>query len=214
MINDKDRALKIAELLLQVKAVKLQPNEPFTWASGIQSPIYCDNRITLSYPQIRTHIRQVMSEAVIENFGKPDVIVGVATGAIALGVLVAQELGLPFIYVRSSAKGHGRQNLIEGAFEKGQEAVVIEDLISTGGSSLKAVEALKEAGISVKGLAAIFTYGFESAEKNFNKAECAYVTLTDYQLLLEKALSSNYIEKNQLSLLRQWRQDPKNWLKP
>jgi orotate phosphoribosyltransferase len=205
--------LKIAELLLKVKAVKLQPNEPFTWASGIQSPIYCDNRITLSHPQIRTHIRQMMSEAVIENFGKPDVIVGVATGAIALGVLVAQELGLPFIYVRSSAKGHGRQNLIEGAFEKGQEAVVIEDLISTGGSSLKAVEALREAGISVKGLAAIFTYGFESAEKNFNQAECGYATLTDYQLLLEKALSSNYIEKNQLSLLREWRQDPKNWLK-
>jgi orotate phosphoribosyltransferase len=213
MINDKDRALKIAELLLQVKAVKLQPNDPFTWASGIKSPIYCDNRITLSHPTVRTHIRQVMSEAVLENFGKPDVIVGVATGAIALGVLVAQELGLPFIYVRSSAKGHGRQNKIEGAYEAGQQAVVIEDLISTGGSSLKAVEALTEAGIKVKGLTAIFTYGFSSAESNFNKSECAYVTLTDYNILLEKALNSKYIEKKQLNLLREWRRDPENWLK-
>ena len=198
---------------MQVKAVKLQPNEPFTWASGIKSPIYCDNRITLSHPVVRTHIRQIMSEAVLENFGKPDVIVGVATGAIALGVLVAQELGLPFIYVRSSAKGHGRQNLIEGAYEPGQHAVVIEDLISTGGSSLKAVEALREAGIKVKGLSAIFTYGFESAESNFNDSECAYLTLTDYSILLEKALSSKYIEKKQLNLLRDWRRDPKNWLK-
>ncbi len=212
-MNNKDRALKIAELLLTVKAVKLQPNKPFTWASGIQSPIYCDNRITLSHPQVRTHIRQMMSEAVIENFGKPDVIVGVATGAIALGVLVAQELGLPFIYVRSSAKEHGRQNLIEGAFENGQRAVVIEDLISTGGSSLKAVEALREGGINVKGLMAIFTYGFESASRNFNDAQCPYHTLTNYEELLEKALSSNYIEKKELSLLREWRQDPKNWLK-
>ena len=152
-----------------------------------------------------------MSEAVLENFGKPDVIVGVATGAIALGVLVAQELGLPFIYVRSSAKGHGRQNLIEGAYESGQQAVVIEDLISTGGSSLKAVQSLREAGIKVKGLTAIFTYGFESAEANFNKAECAYATLTDYTILLEKALSSKYIIKNQLNLLREWRRDPENW---
>ena len=211
MINDKDRALKIAELLLQVKAVKLQPNDPFTWASGIKSPIYCDNRITLSHPAVRTHIRQSMSEAVLENFGKPDVIVGVATGAIALGVLVAQELGIPFIYVRSSAKGHGRQNLIEGAYESGQQAVVIEDLISTGGSSLKAVQSLREAGIKVKGLTAIFTYGFESAEANFNKAECAYATLTDYTILLEKALSSKYIIKNQLNLLREWRRNPENW---
>ena len=213
MINDKDRALKIAELLLQVKAVKLQPNEPFTWASGMKSPIYCDNRITLSHPKVRTHIRQMMSEAVIENFGKPDVIVGVATGAIAIGVLVAQELGLPFIYVRSSAKGHGRQNLIEGAFEAGQEAVVIEDLISTGGSSLKAVDSLREAGIKVKGLTAIFTYGFETAVSNFNNAECAYTTLTDYTPLLEKALASKYIEKKQLTLLREWRMNPENWQK-
>lgn len=213
MINDKDRALKIAELLLQVKAVKLQPDNPFTWASGIKSPIYCDNRITLSHPAVRTHIRQMMSEAVLENFGKPDVIVGVATGAIALGVLVAQELGLPFIYVRSAAKGHGRQNLIEGAYETGQKAVVIEDLISTGGSSLKAVESLREAGINVKGLTAIFTYGFETSDTNFNKSECPYTTLTDYTTLLEEALSSKYIEKKQLTLLREWRMNPENWLK-
>jgi len=213
MINDKDRALKVAELLIKVKAVKLQPNQPFTWASGWKSPIYCDNRITLSHPSIRTHIRQVMSEGVVENFGKPDVIAGVATGAIALGVLVAQELGLPFIYVRSSAKDHGRKNLIEGAFEKGQHVVVIEDLISTGGSSLKAVESLKQAGLTVKGLMAIFTYGFSAAETNFNNAECPYVTLTDYTILLEKALDSKYINKEHLTLLRDWRRDPSNWLK-
>ncbi len=155
----------------------------------------------------------MMSEAVLENFGKPDVIVGVATGAIALGVLVAQELGLPFIYVRSAAKGHGRQNLIEGAYETGQKAVVIEDLISTGGSSLKAVESLREAGINVKGLTAIFTYGFETSDANFNKSECPYTTLTDYTTLLEEALSSKYIEKKQLTLLREWRMNPENWLK-
>ena len=213
MINDKDRALKIAELLLNVKAVKLQPNQPFTWASGWKSPIYCDNRITLSHPKIRTHIRQVMSEAILENFGKPDVIVGVATGAIAIGVLVAQELGLPFIYVRSSAKEHGRKNLIEGAYEEGQNVVVIEDLISTGGSSLKAVESLKQAGLTVKGLMAIFTYGFSDAETNFNNEECPYITLTDYTVLLEKALDSKYINKEHLTLLRDWRRDPSNWLK-
>ncbi len=213
MINDKDRALNIAELLLKVKAVKLQPNDPFLWASGWNSPIYCDNRVTLSHPSIRTHIRQVMSETVVESFGKPDVIAGVATGAIALGVLVAQELGLPFIYVRSSAKGHGRKNTIEGAYEKGQNVVVIEDLISTGGSSLKAVEDLKEAGLHVKGLTAIFTYGFSIAETNFNKAECPYVTLTDYSVLLEKALTSKYINKTHLPLLQGWRRDPANWLK-
>ena len=150
-MNDKDRALKIAELLLQVKAVKLQPEEPFTWASGWKSPIYCDNRITLSHPSVRTHIRQSIVELIGEKFGKPDLIVGVATGAIAIGALVAQEMGLPFVYVRSAAKGHGRKNLIEGYFEKGQQAVVIEDLISTGGSSLKAVESLRESGIEVKG---------------------------------------------------------------
>ena len=212
MINDKYKALKIAELLLQVKAVKLQPAEPFTWASGWKSPIYCDNRITLSHPVVRTHIRQSIAELIIEKFGKPELIVGVATGAIAIGALVAQEMGLPFVYVRSAAKGHGRKNMIEGYYEKGQKSVVIEDLISTGGSSLKAVESLRESGIEVKGLAAIFTYGFTESEKRFNEAECAYSTLTDYTTLLEKALDSKYIKKDHLDLLREWRRDPSKWL--
>ncbi len=212
MINDKYKALKIAELLLQVKAVKLQPAEPFTWASGWKSPIYCDNRITLSHPVVRTHIRQSIAELIIEKFGKPELIVGVATGAIAIVSLVAQEMGLPFVYVRSAAKGHGRKNLIEGYYEEGQKAVVIEDLISTGGSSLKAVESLRESGIEVKGLAAIFTYGFTESEKRFNEAECAYSTLTDYTTLLEKALDSKYIKKDHLDLLREWRRDPSKWL--
>tara|TARA_B110000305_G_scaffold107485_1_gene120957 strand:+ start:10491 stop:11180 length:690 start_codon:yes stop_codon:yes gene_type:complete len=213
MINDKDRALKIAELLLQVKAIKLQPNDPFTWASGWNSPIYCDNRITLSHPAVRTHIRQSIVELINEKFGTPDLIVGVATGAIAIGALIAQEMGLPFVYVRSAAKGHGRKNLIEGYYEKGQQAVVIEDLISTGGSSLKAVESLRESGIEVKGLAAIFTYGFGESKARFNEAECAYATLTDYSTLLEKALDSNYIKKDNLHLLREWSRDPSKWLK-
>jgi orotate phosphoribosyltransferase len=149
MIENKDRALKVAELLLKVKAVKLQPNEPFTWASGWKSPIYCDNRVTLSHPSVRTYIRQAFCEMILEMFGKPDVIAGVATGGVPQGVLIAQELGLPFIYIRSSAKAHGMGNLIEGAFEPGQKVIVIEDLISTGGSSIKAVESLKEAGLIV-----------------------------------------------------------------
>ncbi|MDG2505038.1 MAG: orotate phosphoribosyltransferase [Crocinitomicaceae bacterium] len=212
MTNDKYRALKIAELLLQVKAVKLQPDAPFTWASGWKSPIYCDNRITLSHPSVRTHIRQKLVALITEKFGNPDVIVGVATGAIAIGALVAQEMGLPFIYVRSAAKGHGRKNLIEGHYEKGQKAVVIEDLISTGGSSLKAVESLRESGIEVKGLTAIFTYGFSESEDRFNKAECPYSTLTDYTTLLEKALDSNYIKEQNLHLLREWSREPSKWL--
>ena len=212
MMNDKDRALKIAELLLQVKAVKLQPDSPFTWASGWKSPIYCYNRITLSHASVRTLIRQSLVVLINEKFGKPDIIVGVATGAIAIGVLVAQEMGLPFVYVRSAAKGHGRKNLIEGHYEKGQQAVVIEDLISTGGSSLKAVESLRSSGIEVKGLAAIFTYGFSESQTRFSEAECPYSTLTDYTTLLEKALDSNYIKKEHLHLLRDWSRDPSKWL--
>ena len=158
MKKNDESALKIAEFLLQVKAIKLQPQNPYTWASGWKSPIYCDNRVTLSFPGVRTYIRQEFVNAIIENFGKPDVIAGVATGGIAQGVLVAQEMGLPFVYVRSEAKKHGLTNMIEGVIEKGQSVVVIEDLISTGGSSLKAVEALREAGCEVKGMAAIFSY--------------------------------------------------------
>jgi orotate phosphoribosyltransferase len=212
MIQNKDSAFKIAEILLQVKAVKLQPNNPFTWASGWKSPIYCDNRVTLSYPAERTHIRQTFAEMIVQKFGKPDVIAGVATGGIPQGVLIAQELGLPFIYVRSAAKGHGMGNLVEGAYEKGQRVVVVEDLISTGGSSLKAVESLKEAGLDVRGLAAIFTYGFKIAQDSFKKAGCPFITLTDYSILIEQALKSNYISQNDLTHLQNWRDNPSEWM--
>ncbi len=211
MILNKDRALKVAEFLLQIKAVKLQPNSPFTWASGWKSPIYCDNRITLSFPAIRTYIRQGYADAILEHFGKPDIIAGVATGGIAQGALVAQELGIPFVYVRSSAKAHGMGNQIEGHFEKGQRVVVIEDLISTGGSSLKAVKDLREAGLEVKGLVAIFTYGFDVAIKNFADAECPFVTLTDYDHLIDQALKSDYVTPVDIDSLREWKINPENW---
>lgn len=213
MILNEDKALKVAEFLLQIKAVKLNPNAPFTWASGIKSPIYCDNRVTLSYPNIRTFIRQAYASAVLDFFGKPDVIAGVATGGIAQGALVAQELGIPFIYVRSEAKGHGMGNMIEGHFEAGQKVVVIEDLISTGGSSLKAVDALRAANVDVRGLVATFTYGFEEAHERFMKAECPYVTLTDYEILLENALSTNLINDDELTSLKEWKVNPKEWKK-
>ena len=206
-------ALKIAEFLLQIKAIKLQPNKPFTWASGWKSPIYCDNRVTLSYPKVRTFIRQEFVKAVVEKFGKPDVIAGVATGGIAQGALVAQELGLPVVYIRSEAKKHGLTNMIEGVVEKGQSVVVIEDLISTGCSSLKAVEALREAGCEVKGMAAIFTYGFKIATDNFKKANCKLVTLSNYELLIKQALQSDYITDKDLKSLQQWRENPAEWIK-
>jgi len=211
MIDNKDNALKIAEVLLKVKAVKLQPNQPFTWASGWKSPIYCDNRVTLSYPKERTHIRQAFVEAILNRFGKPDVIAGVATGGIPQGALVAQELGLPFIYIRSAAKGHGLGNMVEGHYEKGQRVVLIEDLISTGGSSLKAVDALREAELDVKGLVAIFSYGFKEAADNFKRSECSFITLTDYAILIEQALNSNFIAKADLTLLQSWRENPSVW---
>lgn len=211
MITNKDRALKVAEFLLQIKAVKLQPSNPFTWASGWKSPIYCDNRKTLSYPQIRTFIRQAYTEIIREEFGSPEVIAGVATGGIAQGALIAQELGIPFIYVRSSAKGHGMQNLIEGDFVEGQNVVVIEDLVSTGGSSLKAVNALREAKLNVKGMVAIFDYGFEIAKKNMEDAKCNLVTISDYDHLIEEAVNLGYIKESDLASLREWREDPANW---
>jgi orotate phosphoribosyltransferase len=213
MILNNDKALKVAEFLLQIKAVKLQPNQPFTWASGWNSPIYCDNRITLSYPNIRTFIRQCYSEAIVEGFGKPDVIAGVATGGIPQGALVAQELGLPFIYVRSSAKEHGMGNQIEGHYEKGQKVVLVEDLISTAGSSIKAIDALKAGGLEVKGLIATFTYGFKVADENFKKANCPYVTLTNYDFLVEEALKKEYISENDLLSLREWKDQPETWKK-
>jgi orotate phosphoribosyltransferase len=211
MISDIDNATKIAEFLLQIKAIKLQPQNPFTWASGWKSPIYCDNRKTLSYPNVRTFIRQSYTETILEEFGKPDVIAGVATGGIAQGALVAQELGIPFIYVRSSAKGHGLQNMIEGAYDKDQNVVVVEDLISTGGSSLAAVEALREAGLTVKGVIAIFSYGFQEADKAFKNANCQLQVLSNYEVLIDKALNQGAISKNDIDSLREWRMSPSTW---
>lgn len=211
MILNKDKALKIADFLLQIKAVKLNPSDPFIWSSGMKSPIYCDNRKTLSYPTIRTAIRQTFSEQIKTKFETVDVIAGVATGGIAIGALVAEEMGLPFIYVRSSAKGHGLGNQIEGEFHSGQRVVVIEDLISTGGSSLKAVEALKEAGCNVVGLAAIFTYGFKVAEDNFENANCPYFTLSNYDLLIEQAAKENYVSEKDIESLNSWNNNPENW---
>jgi orotate phosphoribosyltransferase len=211
MILDRDKALKIADFLLQIKAVKLQPSNPFTWASGWKSPIYCDNRKTLSYPLIRTAIRQTFSEQITEAFGSVDVIAGVATGGIAIGALVAEEMGLPFIYVRSASKGHGLENMIEGDFTSGQRVVVIEDLISTGGSSLKAVQALRNAGCNVLGLAAIFTYGFEVARKAFEEDECPYFTLSDYDHMIEQAITTKYITEKEIQSLRDWKANPQNW---
>jgi orotate phosphoribosyltransferase len=206
-----ESALNIAEFLLQIKAVKLQPQNPFTWASGIKSPIYCDNRVILSYPKIRTFFRQEFIKLIDEEFGKPDVIAGVATGAIAHGVLVAEALGLPFVYVRPEAKSHGLGNQIEGVLTAGQSVVVIEDLISTGGSSIKAVKALKAAGAIVKGLVAIFTYGFQQAIEAFESENCSFYTLTDYSTLIEKAIQSNYINSSDIESLNDWRKDPSNW---
>lgn len=211
MILNNDKALKVAEFLLQIKAVKLQPSKPFIWASGWNSPIYCDNRITLSFPTIRTYIRQAYTGIITQTFGKPDIIAGVATGGIAQGALVAQELGLPFIYVRSAAKDYGMGNQIEGHFEKGQKVVVIEDLISSGKSSVAAIEALKEANLNVKGLAAIFTYGFKVADEVFNKVGCPYVTLTNYDYLIDEALKKDYITQNDIIALREWKDNPEAW---
>jgi len=211
MILDKNIAKKTAETLLQINAIKLQPNNPFTWASGWKSPIYCDNRITLSFPEVRTFLRQQLASQVVEAYGKPDVIAGVATGAIAIGALVAEELGVPFIYVRPEAKKHGRKNQIEGFLDTGKNVVVIEDLISTGGSSLKAVEALKAHGATVKGMVALFTYGFDIASKNFEDANVALYTLSNYENLIEQAADTNYISTSEKRTLQEWRENPSEW---
>lgn len=205
---------KIAEFLLQIKAIKLQPTNPFTWASGIVSPIYCDNRITLSYPTIRTYIRQQFTETIQEEFGSVDMISGVATAGIPQGVLVAQELGVPFTYVRASAKEHGRQNLIEGEVVDGQRVVVIEDLVSTGKSSLQAIQALRDAGCNVVGLVSIFSYGLEEAEENFKEAKCRFISLSNFDALLNFAVSDNYITDADKRILEDWRRDPKGWTAP
>jgi len=211
MIFNKEIARKTAEVLLQVNAIKLSPSEPFTWASGWKSPIYCDNRIILSFPPIRNYIREIMGKEIEKLYGKPDVIAGVATGAIGIGMLVAEYLGLPFIYVRPEAKGHGRQNQIEGFVQKGQNVVVVEDLISTGKSSLNAVKALKEAEVHVKGMVAIFSYGFEVATENFKKENITLHTLSNYESLLEQALATNYIAQKELETLSVWNSNPSEW---
>ncbi|APY09038.1 orotate phosphoribosyltransferase [Winogradskyella sp. J14-2] len=211
MIFNKETAKKTAEVLLQINAIKLQPQDPFTWASGWKSPIYCDNRIVLSYPLIRNYIRETLARAIEELHGKPDVIAGVATGAIGIGALVADYLNLPFVYVRPEAKKHGRQNQIEGHVESGQSVIVVEDLISTGKSSLNAVAALEEADVNVKGMVAIFSYGFDVAEKNFKDAKVELHTLGNYENLLEQALDTSYITKAEQDILAQWNANPSQW---
>lgn len=208
-MKDLDRLL--AENLLKISAIKLQPDIPFTWASGWNSPIYTDNRKTLSYPAVRTFIKIEMCRLIMEHFGSPDAIAGVATGAIAMGALVADTLGLPYVYVRSTPKDHGLENLIEGNLKPGQKVVVIEDLISTGGSSLKAVEAIRAAGCEVVGMAAIFTYGFPVAVNAFKDAGVDLITLSNYNAMLDAALESKFIRAEDLETLKEWRKDPANW---
>lgn len=201
----------IASKLIEVKAIKLQPNNPFTWASGWKAPIYCDNRKTLSYPQIRSLIKLELARVISETFGDVEAIAGVATGAIAQGALVADLLGLPFVYVRSSPKDHGLENLVEGELKPNSKVVVIEDLISTGGSSLKAAEAIRNFGCEVLGMVAVYTHGFPMAEQNFEKAGVKLVTLTDYDQVIEEALRTGYISAENVELLREWRKSPETW---
>ncbi len=211
MVYNKETAIAISEYLLQIKAVRLNVKEPFTWASGLKSPIYCDNRKTLSFPKIRTFIRQQFVEIINEEFGTVDVIAGVATGAIAIGALVAQELGLPFVYVRSAEKKHGLENKVEGQLDSGQSVIVVEDLISTGKSSLNAVDAIVASGCKVKGMVAIFSYNLDKAINNFEKANCKLFTLSDYNELIKQAIESNYISETDLKSLQQWRENPEQW---
>ena len=204
----------LAEKLLKISAIKLQPENPFVWASGWNSPIYTDNRRTLSYPEVRTFIKVELCRVIMENFGEVDATAGVATGAIAQGALVAETLGLPYVYVRSAPKDHGLENLIEGNLKPGQKVVVIEDLISTGGSSLKAVEAIRNAGCEVIGMAAIFTYGFPVAARKFKSAQVELITLSNYNAMLETASKTNYIKPEDLETLQEWRKDPASWQGP
>ena len=200
-----------AEKLLQVKARKLQPANPFTWASGWLSPFYCDNRKTLSYPSLRNFVKIEIARLILERFGEVDAIAGVATGAIAQGALVADALNLPFVYVRSTPKGHGLENLIEGELRPGMKVVVIEDLVSTGGSSLKAVEAIRRDGCDVIGMIAAFTYGFPVAEKAFKEAKVPLCTLSNYEAIISVALKTGYIDEDDVETLNEWRKDPANW---
>jgi orotate phosphoribosyltransferase len=211
MFDKSETEKQVAEFLLQIKAIKLQPNNPFTWASGWKSPIYCDNRITLSHPTIRTYIRQQLTRVIQDTFGAVECIAGVATAGIPQGALVAQEMGLPFIYVRSKPKDHGTGSMIEGEIMPGKRVVVIEDLISTGKSSLQAVDALRNADCTVAGLAAIFTYGFDVAVENFKQASCPFITLSNYNALIKYAAENQYISENDIELLNKWRENPAEW---
>jgi orotate phosphoribosyltransferase len=201
----------IADFLLQIKAVRLQPLNPFTWASGLKSPIYCDNRKTLSYPKIRNYIRQQFVHEIESRYAKPDVIAGIATGGIPMGVLVAQDLGLPFVYVRAQAKQHGLSNMIEGDLKEQQQVLVIEDLVSTGKSSLQAVAELRKAKARVDHMLSIFTYGFDSAAKSFLEAQCSLVSLTNYHHLIEVAVQNQYIQPKDFASLTEWQKNPQAW---
>jgi len=202
----------LAKKLLNIKAVKLQPANPFTWASGWKSPIYCDNRKTLSYPSLRNFIKLELARTIIENFENVTVIAGVATGAIAQGAMVAEELNLPFVYIRSTPKDHGLENLIEGDLKPKSKVVIIEDLISTGGSSIKAVEAVRNAGCDVIGMVAIFTYGLSVAEERFKEVKVKLITLCNYDAILDEALKTDYIDESEVKTLQEWRKNPANWI--
>ena len=210
-MNHQDRALKVAEFLLQIEAIKLSPENPFTWASGLRSPIYCDNRKTLSFPEVRAFVRDAFVTSIRESFPNTEVIAGVATGGIAIGALVAEAMNLPFIYVRSEAKKHGLGNQVEGVLKTGQRVMVIEDLISTGSSSLTAVEVLRQTHADVIGMAAIFTYGFAKASERFAGANCSITTLSNYDTLLEQASNSGYITQQQKTALSDWKSNPEEW---
>ena len=207
----KETAKIVAKKLLEINAIKLNVENPFTWASGWKSPIYCDNRLSLSYPEVRTFIKNQLASTIQENFSGAEAIAGVATAGIPQGALVADALNIPFIYVRSKPKGHGMENLIEGKVTKGQKVVVIEDLVSTGGSSLKAIEALRKSEFSVLGMVSIFTYGFPVAQENFDNAKVPLISLSNYNELIDEALHLNYVTEEQILKLKNWREDPGSW---
>ena len=211
MIHDINIANQVAKSLLQINAIILQPNAPFKWAAGWNSPIYCDNRKILSYPKIRNYIKKGLADVIINHYNSTDVIAGVATAGIPHGALVAEELGLPFIYVRAKAKKHGKQNQIEGYFKKEQSVILVEDLISSGKSSLEAAATLKESGMNIKGIISIFTYNFNTASQNFKNENCKYVSLCDYNTLLPQAIEQKYIKEEDLSILKDWRENPSTW---
>ena len=211
MILDQDNAKKVAKILIQINAIKLNPKNPFIWASGWKSPIYCDNRIILSHPKTRLFIRNQISNQINKFYTKPEIIAGVATGAIGIGILVADLLKLPFVYVRPNAKKHGRENQIEGAFQKGQSVVVIEDLISTGNSSLMAVDALRNAELNINGMISIFSYGFPISFENFKNKNVKLNSLSSYDILLKQAYESGYINVKEHEILSEWRKNPQEW---